>query len=246
MSKPFLILQLRPEDETSDNELAAVMKFGGLAENEIHRVRLERQSIAGLKLDDFTAVYVGGGPYNVSDPESKKPGEQLRFEKELTQLLEQIIAEDKPFLGGCYGLGCLAKVLGATVDTSRYAEGVEGLTIHLTDAASDDPITQGLPADFRAFAGHKESVQEVPPGATLLGSSDVCPVHMIRVKQNIYATQFHPELDKEGIALRISFYKHKGYFPPEDADKLIEAANQENIFVPEKILHRFVERYRNG
>jgi GMP synthase (glutamine-hydrolysing) len=77
----------------------------------------------------------------------------------------------------------------------------------------------------------------------LLGSSQTCPVHLIRVKENIYGSQFHPELDKEGIALRIRFYKHKGYFPPEEAESLIAAANREDITEPAKILRRFVEHY---
>jgi len=30
MPKPILILQLRPEDDTSDGEFAAILKYGGL------------------------------------------------------------------------------------------------------------------------------------------------------------------------------------------------------------------------
>jgi GMP synthase (glutamine-hydrolysing) len=104
--------------------------------------------------------------------------------------------------------------------------------------------TAGLPAEFRAFVGHKESVQEVPPGATLLAGSATCPVQMIRVKRNIYATQFHPELDGPGIVLRINIYKDAGYFPPADADVLIARALNEHVTVPEEIFRRWVERCR--
>jgi len=67
---------------------------------------------------------------------------------------------------------------------------------------------------------------------------------MFRIQENIYATQFHPELDVEGITLRINIYKHAGYFPPEDAQELIETVRQEEITVPMMILKRFVDKYR--
>ena len=40
--KPFLILQLRPEDETADNEFEAFLKFGGINKQETQRERIEK------------------------------------------------------------------------------------------------------------------------------------------------------------------------------------------------------------
>ena len=71
--KPFLILQLRPEAEASDDEYAAILRKGGLAEADTHRVRLDCEPLPdGLKLDDYSGVIVGGGPGCVSDPPAKK------------------------------------------------------------------------------------------------------------------------------------------------------------------------------
>jgi GMP synthase (glutamine-hydrolysing) len=42
MNKPFLVLQLRPEDDTSDNEYRAILKYGNLDERDAHRIRIER------------------------------------------------------------------------------------------------------------------------------------------------------------------------------------------------------------
>lgn len=238
-----MLLQLRPEDETADNEAASITKFGGLHEDDVHRVRLDREALPSLNLDDYSGIIIGGGPYNISDPEAKKPAEQQRFEAELFTLLDQITERDFPFFGACYGIGLLAKYQGGRVAKGQYAENVEALTINLTDEAQTDPLLKDLPVNFRAFAGHKEACQELPRDATLLASSANCPIHMLRLKRNIYATQFHPELDKESLALRIRFYRHAGYFPPEDAEKLIAASEKETVTVPKKILRRFVERY---
>jgi len=40
----------------------------------------------------------------------------------------------------------------------------------------------------------------------LLAGSEGCPVQMVRFRKNIYATQFHCELDAQGIAERIRYY----------------------------------------
>jgi GMP synthase (glutamine-hydrolysing) len=242
--KPFLILQLRPEDAAADNEFEAFLKFGGLTLPEVRRVRMERERIPDLNVDDYSGIIVGGGPSNVSDPDEKKTEQQQRFEAELQRLLDRITESDFPYLGMCYGLGILARHLRGSVSKERYGEPVGAVTVNLTPAAHEDSLTKALPDSFRAFVGHKESCQEVPPGAVLLASSSTCPVQMIRYKRNVYATQFHTELDAEGLLLRIRVYKHAGYFPPEDADKLIAQVRTEHVTEPEKILRAFVRRYR--
>ena len=73
----------------------------------------------------------------------------------------------------------------------------------------------GLPADFAAYGGHKEAVTRLPPRAVQLATSPACPVQAFRIGRNVYATQFHPELDIDGLCTRIDVYKHAGYFAPE-------------------------------
>ena len=58
--RPFLILQLRPEDETSDNEYEAFLKYGQLEAGNTQRIRIEKGGIPPLDLDDYSAVIVGG------------------------------------------------------------------------------------------------------------------------------------------------------------------------------------------
>jgi GMP synthase (glutamine-hydrolysing) len=242
--KPFLILQLRPEDEVADSEYQALLLHGGIDESNVHRVRLERDGVPKINLKEYSAVIVGGGPYCVSD--DPKPPEQTNFESDLLKLIKTIVDQDFPYLGACYGLSILAQYLGGTVSKEKYAETIAATSIALTPEAALDPLTADIPSGFLAFGGHKESCQNVPPGAVLLGSSAGCPVHLIRVKQNIYGSQFHPELEKVGLALRINYYRHNGYFPPEDAESLIAAAEEIRITEPAKILQRFVARYKSA
>lgn len=240
--KPVLILQLRPEDDASHGEYEAFLKHGGLSAEQTVRVRMERDGLGTIDLDEYAGVIVGGGPHNVSDPVGKKPPEQKEYEPALYELLQEIVERDHPYLGACYGIGALSCALGGEVSKEKYGEEVGGVTITLTEDGVQDPLLQGLPHEFRAFCGHKEACQDVPAGAVLLASSATCPVQMLRFATNVYATQFHPELDADGIAVRINIYKHAGYFPPEDAEALIADTKQENITVPMQILKRFVAR----
>ena len=83
----------------------------------------------------------------------------------------------------------------------------------------------------------------LPPGAVLLATSAACPVQMFRVKQNLYATQFHPELDLPGLLTRVRVYQHAGYFPPAELDALVAAAPPAVVTEPGRMLANFVARY---
>ena len=108
------------------------------------------------------------------------------------------------------------------------------------------PCSSTFPDRFKAFVGHKEAVQDLPSGCSHLLMSEPCPFQMIRHKTNVYATQFHPEADSDVFEVRINIYKDKGYFPPEDAEKLIAMCKKEEVHVPEAILRNFVKRYQRS
>jgi GMP synthase (glutamine-hydrolysing) len=70
--KPVLILQLRPEDETSDNEYQAILKYGELTETQAERIRIEKTGIPDeLSIHDYSAIIVGGSPFDISTPAEK-------------------------------------------------------------------------------------------------------------------------------------------------------------------------------
>lgn len=239
---PFLLLSIRGEDEAADDEYRAMMRFAGLDTTGMHRIRLTHESLGQIDLADWSGIVLGGGPYNVSDAAESKSATQQRVESELLPLIDRIVEADFPFLGCCYGVGTLGSVIGATVDRT-YPEPVGGMTITVTDAGRDDPLFAEVPDVFDAYGGHKEAAAALPAEAVCLASSPDCPVQAFRVRENVYATQFHPELDLDGIDTRIAVYKNHGYFAPESADSLKTEARQWDVRYPASILRRFVERY---
>jgi len=242
--KPVLILQLRPEDDTSNSEFEAILKYGGLDAADTCRIRIEKAGIPELSLDDYAGVIVGGSPFDITTPEQDKSPIQIRIEADFRRLFDDIVGRDIPFLGACSGCGLLGSYLDTPI-SGRYAEPVGGARVSLTGAGGEDPLLADFPPEIDVLCGHKEACDEVPRGATLLLTGEACPVQMFRLGENVYATQFHPEGDAEGFIVRIHAYKHHGYFPPEEADALIVAVNGSDTPYAQEILRRFVERYRN-
>lgn len=243
MAKPFLIIQLRPEDATADNELAAIKRYGQLSDSEVRRLRAEQSGLQDIDLDRYAAIIVGGSPFDISTPADKKSSTQLSVEAGFRELLDDVMARDFPFLGCCSGNGLLGSYLGAPI-SSKYAEPVGGATIRLSEEGKCDRLLKDFPESFRVLLGHKEACDSTPPGSVLLASNAACPVQMFRVKNNIYATQFHPEADAEGFTVRINIYKDYGYFPAESAEKLIAAVENEKSPEAQLLLKRFVDAYR--
>lgn len=245
MTRPFLIMQLRPEDDTSDSEFEAILKYGELDAANTHRIRIERSGIPEIDLDEYAGIIVGGSPFDISTPAAKKSEIQVKIEADFRRLFDEVVPRDFPFLGACCGCGLLGSYLDTPI-SGKYSEPVGGAEVSITDAGRDDPLLQGFPDTIGVMLGHKEACDRTPDGATLLLTGEACPVQMFRVGDNVYATQFHPEGDAEGFIVRIHAYKNHGYFPPETANDLIEAVSREDTPYSREILRRFVARYATG
>ncbi|MGR0218325.1 glutamine amidotransferase [Agromyces sp. ZXT2-6] len=240
--KPFVLLATRAEDLPADEEYALFLRETGLDERDLIRIRLEAQPMPRLDLDALSGIFVGGGPFNASDPPETKSPVQQRVEAEFATLLDEVVARDFPFLGACYGVGTLGAHQGATIDRT-YGEKIGVVPVTLTDAGASDPLLAGIPRTFNAFVGHKEAIRSLPGSATLLGSSPTCPVQVFRVGANVYATQYHPELDLDGIVLRIHAYADHGYFAAGELELTLASAGRAPVSEPSRMLRNFVERY---
>ena len=170
MPKPFLIIQLRPEDEAAHSEFEAIVRYGGLRADEVVRARVEHTGLPEIDLDAYSGIIVGGSPFDLTTPTQAKSEIQRRIEDDFMRLFELIAGSDFPFLGACSGSGLLGTFCGARISRT-YAEPIGGVDIRLTKAGARDPLLDGLPATFRVLVGHKEACDDIPPGTVLLASS---------------------------------------------------------------------------
>jgi GMP synthase (glutamine-hydrolysing) len=240
--KPFLFLGIRAEDLAADEEYAAMLRCTGLDEAQLRRVRLEQGALESPNLDEWSGIILGGGPFQASDPENSKSDPQRRAEAYLSALLDQVVPRDFPFLGACYGVGTLGRHQGAVVDRT-YAETISGIFIELTAEGRRDPLFSGVDSPFGAYVGHKEAIYLLPPNAVALATHPACPVQAFRIGTRVYATQFHPELDLDGLATRVEVYRYAGYFAPEEADLVLTAARASGVSETPNLLGRFVELF---
>lgn len=240
--RPFLLLATRAEDVPAAEEYELFRRSTGLDERDLRRVRLEAAPLPSLDLDGLSGIFVGGGPFNASDPPARKSAVQRRAESEIHALLDEVVARDFPFFGACYGIGTLGAHQGATID-GTHREPISVVEVRRTPAGAADPLLADMPDRFTAFVGHKEAVSRLPASATLLATSAACPVQMFRVGQNVYATQFHPECDVEGISTRIRAYAGFGYFAADELSSTLAAVRRAPVTEPPRMLANFVGRY---
>ena len=239
--KPFLLLSHRPEDIEAERELVDVARFGRIGVSDIEQRRLEQVELGHLDLSRYSGIFVGGGPYNVSD--DRKDELQLRVEADLFAVTRRAVEDDFPYLGLCYGMGVLAGVTGGVVDR-EFGETPSSPTITLTDEGRADPMLADSPDRFGAFTGHKEAVSVLPDGAVVLATGERSPHQLVRFGANVYAAQFHPEIDSASLVARLIAYRTMGYYPESEFEETIAWAHGADVGnASNDIIAAFVRRH---
>jgi GMP synthase (glutamine-hydrolysing) len=240
--QPFLLITTRDDDLVAAGEYASYCTLTGLEGDELEWRRADQAPLGQIELARYSGVILAGSPFTVSEPVEQKSAVERRVERELAELLDEVVERDVPFLGVCYGIGTIGSHQGATVDR-LFGESSQAVRISLTEAGRKDPLFHELPPTFDAFVGHKEAISDVPAHLTVLASSINCPVQAFRVGENVYATQFHPELDTNAMAARVQAYAQHGYFAPESIDQILHGVATADVRASHLVLGRFVEQY---
>lgn len=241
--KPFLFITTRDEEAVALADYGAFLRYSGLTKEQLQLFRLDQAPLPQIDLEEYSGIILGGSPLNVSD--AVKSAEQLRIEADLKRLSAQVLEFDFPFFGACFGIGVLGSQLGAVID-GTYSEPVSAPVIELSPHGKNDPLLQGIPDKFQAYVGHKEALSTVPEGAVILAESRTCPIQMFRVGRNVYATQFHPELDIEVLTARVYAYLGHGYIDPAEAEATLAELGAVNVDPAHEILAAFVRRYQQA
>lgn len=153
---------------------------------------------------DFLIVM--GGPMSVND-EDKFPW--FRPEK---QFIRDFIETGKPVLGICLGAQLIANAMGSEVYSNSEKEigwfPVEGIELNESSCFH-------FPSSMNVFHWHGDTF-DLPPGATLLASSEVCKNQAFQIGKSVIGLQFHLETT------------------PESAQKLV--ANCRNELTPSRYI----------
>lgn len=152
----------------------------------------------------------------------------------LRPLFQYIFDKDLPTLGICYGHQILGAFAGAQVRCDVCQKKIRSHEVKFLVNKKDYLLFADLPDSFYAHYGHKDVLDCVPEGATLLmNGGESCQVSVLQYKKNIYTVQFHPELNYVDMIERIK--NSPGYLP--------EGEIVEEIFKDEPHSNKILENF---
>lgn len=170
--------------------LETVMKDRGFDITKIEGFSADIRQINPL---DYDAVIVLGGAMGVYQ------ADLFPYLNDEMELIRKCIAADHPMLGICLGAQLTAGALGQKVYKGTNGREVGFMNIDLTAAAENTPMRHFHKSKTKIFQWHGDTF-DLPPEATLLASSPQYQNQAFRIGKNIFATQFHPEINHNGLS----------------------------------------------
>ena len=243
---PLLYVCVRPQQGAAAAEFESFRAAAHLDQTQLISLDLVRDPLPPDVFERYSGFFIGGSPFNVTDPESTKTEVQRRLEADVERIAAGVMAapssSSPAALFTCYSIGILTRLLGG--DVSRgYPEDTGPVSVDLTADGENDPLMGALARRFTALTAHKEGSARVPDGATLLATNDACPVQAYRVGERLYATQFHPEPTPRAFTERMAVYRDDGYFPANDYDTVAGRVLAASVTEPVRLIRAFARAF---
>ena len=125
-------------------------------------------------------IILSGSPFSVN--EEKAPMVDI-----------DTILEKLPVLGICYGAQLTAKLFNGHVAKSNKREyGRASFTV-----TKENELMQGIAPVSQVWMSHSDTIQQLPPGFEMLGTTENIPVAAFKSESaahKIFGLQFHPEV----------------------------------------------------
>jgi len=234
----YLLLQVRnADDPMRRHEVQCFARALDTTPEQIRVFDLLAGSLGHSELAGADVFLLGGsGHYSAA-------GEGEWLDRALDSL-RLVYDSRQPTFASCWGFQALARALGGTVihDLSHAEVGTHELW--LTAEGRTDPVFGPLGERFWGQMGHEDRVAELPPGATLLASSQLVENQAYRFEgRPIYCTQFHSELCRDDLLLRVQTYpqyiERIAGLPPERFPELLRETHETAPLLKRFVAHVF-------
>jgi len=201
--RKILVVQSRSSPEWVEREQTNFRRaVGKSAEVEFLSALDER--LAWTYPDEFLksrsgVIFGGSSDFDFHGGRSEKDPARLMATIILSRtklIITYALAENVPILGVCFGHQLIAQMRGGDVQFDPTQEKSGSHEVHLTNEGKADALFGHLPGSFIAQYWHKDSVTNLPEGATVLATGPSCRFSALRYGDNIYTTQFHPEVER--------------------------------------------------
>jgi GMP synthase (glutamine-hydrolysing) len=169
------------------------------------------------------AVVVMGGSMGAND-DSLYP-----WLTELKALLARSAADGLPTLGVCLGHQLLAVACGGRVVRNDAGITAGLRRVGLSPGAASDPLHEVIGSSPVAVQWNNDIVVRMPPGGSVLASTESGVPQAIRTGERAWGVQFHPEADVHRVRNWAERDIAAGTMTPDAAEPLldeIEAADQ--------------------
>ncbi len=215
--------------------LRAVLEKSGLPFWEIRPYRGD----VFPELSEISGVLSLGGPMGANDE-----AEHSWIPTELS-FLKQAVEAKIPTIGICLGAQMMAKALGSSVERADQAE-VGWHPLNLSEEGRRDPLFKDLEGSpTEVYQWHQDTFF-LPPGATLLASSPLCPRQAFRIGMHAYGVQFHPEADPALIEEWLN-QPDDSLAPTSDEERRAHLENtQVGLTTHARLLSKFIEFFDNA
>lgn len=232
----ILLLQIRDREHVRLEERRSFARQAGLEPEQIDVLNVfDTPRFPPDVASGYDALFVGGASEaSVLEPDA------YPFVPFGCDLLWRAREAGQPVFASCFGFQLAVIAFGGRIvrDDSDFEMGT--LPIRLSPEARDDPILRDMPDGFLAVSVHRERAVGTPPGCVQLARTERC-CHVFRVAgKPFWAFQFHPEVDRDTLVERLTFFKEQYTEGDDHLERVLAAARE----TPEanRLVTRFVDR----
>ncbi|MCA8836338.1 MAG: hypothetical protein K0U66_03860 [Gammaproteobacteria bacterium] len=156
-------------------------------------------------LETIDAALITGSPASVYDDDE--------WIKQLHQRTRDLVDQQVPTVGVCFGHQMLASALDGRVERASAGWGLGLKPVHFARRDWMDPAHESL----NLAHVHQDQVVEMPTGARRLAGDDFCPNAAFEIGDRVLTVQGHPEFTNH--TLDVIIHEVDGRAPPEVCTK---------------------------